>query len=70
MRRRRKSRNTLLSPVYGYDSDATTKGNIYGGGGILKVCAYDNAGNSKCFESTLMQYCSSESPWSLSYVTA
>ena len=65
-----KSRNTLLSPVYGYDSDATTKGNIYGGGGILKVCAYDYAGNSKCFEKTLMQYCSSEAPWSLSYVTA
>ena len=65
-----KSRNTLLSPVYGYDSDATTSGNIYGGGGILKVCAYDNAGNSTCFEKTLYQYCSSEDPWSLTYVTA
>ena len=65
-----KSRNTLLSPVYGYDSDATTKGNIYGGGGILKVCAYDYAGNETCFEKTLYQYCSSEDPWSLTYVTA
>ena len=65
-----KSKNTLLSPVYGYDSDATTRGNIYGGGGILKVCAYDNAGNSTCFEKTLYQYCSSEDPWSLTYVTA
>ena len=65
-----KSRNTLLSPVYGYDSDATTKGNIYGGGGILKVCAYDYAGNETCFEKTLYQYCSSEDPWSLTYVKA
>lgn len=65
-----KSKNTLLSPVYGYDSDATTKGNIYGGGGILKVCAYDYAGNETCFEKTLYQYCSSEDPWSLTYVTA
>ena len=65
-----KSRNTLLSPVYEYDSDATTKGNIYGGGGILKVCAYDYAGNETCFEKTLYQYCSSEDPWSLTYVKA
>ena len=65
-----KSRNTLLSPVYGYDSDATTKGNIYGGGGILKVCACDYAGNETCFEKTLYQYCSSEDPWSLTYVKA
>ena len=65
-----KSRKTLKAPTSAYDSDATTKGNIYGGGGILKVCAYDYAGNSKCFEKTLYQYCSSDSTWNLTHVTA
>ena len=65
-----KSRKTLKKPTSAYDSDATTSGNIYGGGGILKVCAYDVVGNSTCIEKTLYQYCSSDSTWNLTHVTA
>ena len=65
-----KSRKTLKDPTSAYDTDATTSGNTYGGGGILRVCGYDNVGNSTCIEKTLYQYCSTDSTWNLTYVSS